>query len=315
MDEISKLTEKYSEVRSSDNKKLGVVREILGNEILATVSSHYVGRSGSFILPRNMIDKIKGKKVYLTLNEKEFEAWWDKEGPLLEAEYLEREKERIRLAFEANFGVEEASYFLKHNRCPYCGSFITGKEQLRCYYCGLYLIKDDSGDYRVPNEQRVELCLEQEKLRMALPVEARELLGPDEWVHYSIIFSSEDGGLLVTSQRLIKFKFRYKKEEKEENWEIPLDKVLSVSVVQCLIHHMGTAVMTKIWAPSMCIDLGIEYEIPKKYIADKGYEVKQLSIPAEKSSIVEIESIKRYVEKLKEIRRIKQGDFVPASDY
>ena len=80
-------------------------------------------------------------------------------------------------------------------------------------------------------------------------------------------------------------------------------------------HHMGTGMMTGVWAPSMSIDLGIEYKVSKKYIADKGSEVKHVLIPAEKSSIVEIESIKKYVERLKEMRRIKLGDFVPVSDY
>ncbi|MFX0097490.1 MAG: hypothetical protein ACFE7E_07005 [Candidatus Hodarchaeota archaeon] len=316
MGEISELTEKTAEIRSSDNKRIGAVEAILGNEILMTVSSHFLDRSGRFILPKKMIDKIKRKKIYLTLSEEEFKDWWEEEGLVLETEYLEDMKREIRKAFDAKFGGEEASILLKNNSCPYCGSFIAGKELLLCHYCGLYLLEDSAGNYRVPDRQRAKICLEQEEIIESLPAEVRFTLHSDEWAYYYINIKPKEDGLIVTSKSLIRFKWKGKKKDEQNNWIIPFEKIISVSLVQTHKHYhgFGTGYSTSgVEEPS--ITLHVRYQTEKKYAADKGWDEKKAKIPVERYSPREIEAIKRYVKKLKEMREIIIGKFVPVSDY
>lgn len=322
MSEISKLTERTADVRSYDNKKIGSVEAILGNEILMAVSSHFVDRSGKFILPRKMIDKIKGKKIYLTLNEDEFKDWWGEEGLVLETQYLEDMKKEIRKAFDAKFGGEEASILLRNSRCPYCGSFIAGKELLLCHFCGLYLLEDGKGNYRVPDRQRAKICIEQERIIESLPAEVRFMLHSDEWAYFPIFVESfsyftepeyivsKENGLLITSKRLIRFKWKDEKKDKKNNWEIPFDRIISISLSQDHRHTGGVEGIRK-----ATVAIHVEYETEKKYAADKGWDEKKVVIPFERYSTDEIEDIRRYVPKLKEMREIVTGKFVPVSEY
>ncbi|MFX1486219.1 MAG: hypothetical protein ACFFBS_03890 [Promethearchaeota archaeon] len=248
MKDISKLTEKTQGIESSDGKQLGIVDEIVGNDI---AMESYVGERGTFILPRGMIARIKRKTVYLNLTKKEFEAWWRKEGPLQIAEYpaqvevalgrkllpedLELLREDIRTSFDMNFGGDIASTFLGFNRCPICGSGVTLREIGSCKSCGLEFIEGDSGQYEISEEYKEHMYEEQERLRQEFSSRVRELLRLDEWVYHSADFyrrrphhlSVEEEVVVVTSKRVFRFN---PKRAKRHFWEIPVDKMTGVRV-------------------------------------------------------------------------------------
>ncbi|MFX1486948.1 MAG: hypothetical protein ACFFBS_07655 [Promethearchaeota archaeon] len=167
---------------------------------------------------------------------------------------LELLREEIRTAFDENFSGKAISAFIDNNRCPYCGSFITREERLFCDFCGLYFMKDSLGNYEIPKEQRVKLCMEQEMIRLSIPQESREILHFNEWIYYYADFFKKqyrrkfraslagffywlhfglepftprtfEDVLIITSERLIRHKSGGKKED---NWIIPIEKIESV---------------------------------------------------------------------------------------
>ncbi|MFX1350994.1 MAG: hypothetical protein ACFFA1_02110 [Promethearchaeota archaeon] len=318
IDKISNLTEPTAEIRSSDESQLGAILEIINNRIVMNV---YIGRRGRFVIPDTLIKDIRKNIVYLTLSKKEFIAWWKKEGRKLQKEYDEHRdiilgkklvgedlkllRGDIKLAFKSNFGTEAISFFLKSNSCPYCGSFISGKEQIHCHSCGLYLIKE-FGEYEVPEEQRVRLCLEQEKLRTSLPTEVRDMLHFDEWVYHSVDLSlAEDDILVVTSKRLIR---SMTGGGKKNNWEIPIDMLGSVSVIQ-KTRRYGSAFSPHLPATSI---MNIIYREPR---AQKHKQSRQIEVDIDKFYSGQLESIKEYIEKSVNRRKIELGEFTPVSDY
>ena len=319
MSEMLKLVELYSEIKSSDGKQLGVVKEIVGNEIAMDV---YVGRRGIFILQKDMIGKIRKKTVYLSLTKKEFEVWWNEEGSKLEAEYLEKRdialgrklvgedlkllREEIRTAFESNFSPDEISLFITNNSCPYCGTFIIGKEQLQCSYCGLYLIKDDFDNYMVPEEQKAKLCREQEKLRTSLSIHVRNMLHFDEWVYDSVDLPSEENTLVVTSRRLIRFRPH---ADEKDNWEIPLENVTSVSLFQKAKPDWASGVLLGIWRTDLFTKLRIEHK------TSRGLGYEQIFLPSDRYPSEKLESFRKYIEKAMNRRKIELGDSISMKEH
>ncbi|MFX1485715.1 MAG: hypothetical protein ACFFBS_01170 [Promethearchaeota archaeon] len=319
IDKVSNLTEPTAEVRSSDESQLGSILEIVNGRMVMNV---YIGRKGRFAIPDTLIKQIRKKVVYLALSKKEFTAWWKKEGRRLQKEYDEKRdvvlglklvgedlklfRGDIKLAFKSNFGIEAVSFFLKNNACPYCGSFtITGKEQIYCYSCGLYLVKE-LDRYAVPEEQRARFCLEQEKLRMSLPADIRDMLHSDEWVYHSVGLSLGEGDILtVTSERLIRSR---PGGGKSNNWEIPTDMLKSVSVFQKVgAYRSGFGQ----YFPSVSI-MNVIYKGSRD---PKGSQAKQIEVDLDKFCSGQLESIKPYIEKAMNRRKVELGEFTPVSDY
>ncbi|MFX1486947.1 MAG: hypothetical protein ACFFBS_07650 [Promethearchaeota archaeon] len=248
MKKTSEIIEKYDEVKSADDKQLGVVREVLSNEIVMDV---YVGHRGKLMIPKDMISEIKTGEIRLNLTRKDFEVWWREERPRLDEEYFERSevalgkklvgedlellREEIKRAFEENFGVEVTSVFLKSKRCPYCGFSITGNGRLFCYSCGLYFMRNELGDFEIPVEQRRRLLMEQEEINQSFSSHVRYMLHSNEWIYYFADLYMrvprrelvDEDIFLITSERVI----RYRSDgAKKANWEIPIDLITSASV-------------------------------------------------------------------------------------
>ncbi|MFX0096969.1 MAG: hypothetical protein ACFE7E_04330 [Candidatus Hodarchaeota archaeon] len=247
MKDISKLTGKTQGIESSDGKQLGIVYDIFGNDI---AMDSYVGKRGTFILPRGMIAKIRKGTVYLNLTKEEFEAWWRMEGPQHIAEYpvrvevalgkrllpedLKLLREDIITSFEMNFGGNIASELLGSNRCPICGSGVTS-ERGSCRTCGLEFefIDGDSGQYEITYEYKEILFDEQERLRQKFSYQVREQLHLDEWVYHSADFygskpyylAHEEEVIVVTSKRVFRFN---PKRSRKYNWAIPIGKMVGV---------------------------------------------------------------------------------------
>lgn len=319
MKKISDLTEKTAEIKSSDGKQLGVVNQIIIEDIAMDC---YVGKRGIFILPKDMIADIRRKTIHLDLTKKEFEAWWKKESSLQIAEYpsrlevalgkklvgedLDLLRQEIETAFENAFRSDIVSVFLKSNKCPYCGSFIYGNERFFCSSCGLYFIKDREGSYEIPMEQREHLIDEQETIRQTFSSHVRNLLHFDEWVYHSVNFyqrrplsvSIDEDVLVVTSKRVIRFK---SDGRKEDNWEIPVDEVISISSsIEHKIDWVGTRYGSRM-VPFMVFRFA--------YASDRGSKYKKIEILHEEyvryALPEEAESIGKFVEKAREARKMR----------
>ena len=181
----------HTEIKSSDGKYLGYVKDVLRNRVLMKVAER---RVGEFILSEDMIDRIHDNKIYLKMSGREFFDWWMREGPRYEKEYLDNydfysgkmsaeELEEIRAdvktAFRRNFSVDLVRQAVFHNKCPNCGAVIRKADQINCDYCGLLLVKKEEG-YSIPLEEKIKLCERQESLRVKLDPHLRLLLDPEE---------------------------------------------------------------------------------------------------------------------------------------
>ncbi|MFX1362425.1 MAG: hypothetical protein ACFE7A_03125 [Promethearchaeota archaeon] len=342
MKKIFEITEKYDEVKSADNKQLGVVREVLFNEIVMDV---YVGRRGKLMIPKEMISEIKAGEMCLNLTRKKFEAWWKKERPRLEEEYFERSavalgkklvgedlellREEIKRKFEENFGVEMTSIFLKSKRCPYCGFSITGNERLFCYSCGLYFMRNELGDFEIPVEQRRRLLMEQEEISQSFSSNVRNMLHPSEWIYY---FADsfmrvprrelvDEDIFLITSERVIGYK---SSGAKKSIWEIPIDLMTSASVSR----RMSTGpwsygkIDTKGRFRTKSRDLYQLYLSWKiDYKTDKGLRSAEFRIPMYThlhtlpGPSMEFESIAKCIGRIMAVRKIRQDEKASISDY
>lgn len=191
-----------------------------------------------FFLPTHMIDRIDDKVVYLNLDDKEFEKWWEKERDRLISEYHlkvgtyseinEEDKERIaqmiKIAFEGNFGGVQTTSALEREVCPYCRGSIEVTYQQICPQCGLsYTTK--KGEYVLTKEAEEALKSKQWALRMFLPFVFNDLLRPEEWTYHWSDLDPEI--LVVTSQRLIQYR---EGGGQDHNWEIPSDRITSTNL-------------------------------------------------------------------------------------
>ncbi len=244
---ITGLTEKGKEIKSSDDKKLGRIHDILKNTIIMETE----GEEGEiFFLPSNLIYNIHKKKVYLNLDNLDFKKWFRKEGSSLKAEHpaklktyfaiveedIERINHKIDTAFEENFGDKHISLAIEANTCPYCRSAINGSKRLSCSECGLSYVLEKKG-YTFTERSRITLHDLQWGLRLSLPYTINEMLSPEEWVYYRIVHVNP-GYLvqtknakhpriwfdIVTSHRLIRF---FPGGGEEYNWEIPINRIVS----------------------------------------------------------------------------------------
>lgn len=204
MSKMSRITERTAEIKSSDGKQLGIVQEIAGNEIVISV---YVGKKGLFMLPKDMIDRIRRKTVHLNLTKEEFEDWWRKEGHLHEAEL----PDRIDVALGKRLVGEDLELLREQVREAFDSTFIRD----------------------LSKKERDSLCLEQEEIRQSISANVRKKLRPDEWVFYLLdlyekrpqLLSLDEDVFLVTSKRLIRFK---SDGTKKDNWTMPLDGIIAV---------------------------------------------------------------------------------------
>ncbi|MFX1487465.1 MAG: hypothetical protein ACFFBS_10330 [Promethearchaeota archaeon] len=321
MEKTSDLTEETAEIKSSDGKQLGVVSKIVLEDIAMDC---YIGKRGIFVLPRDMIADIRRKTVYLNITKKEFEAWWKKEGSLQIAEYparlevalgrklvgedLDLLREDVETAFENTFRSDVVTACLKGNRCPYCGSFIYGNERFFCSSCGLYFMKDEKGNYEIPTEQRDHLVDEQESIRQTFSSRVRNLLHFDEWVYHSVNFyqkrplylSIEEDVVVVTSKRLIRFK---SDGGKEDNWEIPVSQVISVSsFIEQRIDWMRAGYR---YGPGTVLYMIFRFT----FQSDKGLKYKRMEMLNEEYTRYaipeEAESIGEFVDKAREARKTR----------
>lgn len=274
MREISRLTEKTAEIKSSEGKQLGIVREIAGNEIVMNV---YVGKKGLFVLPKDMIREIRKKTIYLTLSKEEFESWWEGEGPLQVAEYparldvalgiklvgadLEHLRKRIIVALEKNFGRD------------------------------------------ISKDRKERLCREQERIMQSFSSDVRKMLHSDEWVHYfldlyerrSRYLSLDEDVFLVTSKRLIRFK---SDGTKDDNWSIPIDSITSISSVKRRLNRWGTLILHKILFFEHQTEEGLRFERLRIPIERFHTYVPQIKIGSIEESIEKAISVPVSIEEL-----------------
>ncbi|MFX1362424.1 MAG: hypothetical protein ACFE7A_03120, partial [Promethearchaeota archaeon] len=246
---------------------------------------------------------------------------------------LELLREEIRTAFDENFSGKAISIFIDNNRCPYCGYFITGKKRLFCDFCGLYFMKDNLGSYEIPKEQRVKLCMEQEKVRLSIPRESREILHFNEWIYYyadffkkkvrgksrSLIadyvywlFSGPEGFedvLIITSERLIRHKYGGKEED---NWIIPIEKVESVLASGIFDDELSYAerfLASKHTVQAYSDLLYTYFRI--SYQTNRGLAYKEVKIRRHGSEHVSpgvnLRVVEEYIERARDVRRIRSG--------
>ncbi|MFX0097731.1 MAG: hypothetical protein ACFE7E_08235 [Candidatus Hodarchaeota archaeon] len=342
MKKIFEKVEKYDEVKSTDNKQLGVAREVISNEIVMDV---YVGRRGKLMIPKEMISEIKAGEITLNLTRKEFEAWWKEERPRLEGEYFERSeialgkrlvgedlellREEIKRKFEENFGVEMTSVFLKSKRCPYCGFLITENERLFCYSCGLYFMRNELGEFEIPVEQRRRLLMEQEEISQSFSSHVRNMLRSNEWIYYFADLYMrvprrelvDEDVFLITSERVI----RYKSDgTKKANWEIPIDLIVFTSVsrrIETAPWSYGKIDRKGLFGTKgrELFQLYLNWRID--YRTGKGLRHKRVRIPMYTqihtlpSPSMEFENIGSCIGKVIAVRKIKHDEKMSISDY
>lgn len=326
----SRLTERTAEIKSSDGKQLGAVEEIIDGEIIADI---YVGERAISLLPKDLIHNIKRKTVYLTLNEKEFEKWWKScISEYIDPGDLDSIKREIFVSFDENFGSEVISTLLRGKKCAFCGSSVTGQERFYCRSCRTLFMKDDLRKITISNEQREKLCDDQLKIKRSFSKYLRSMLHFDEWIYHCI---SEQGSpphppsldedvLLVTSKRVI----RYRSDgSKINNWKIPIDNIASVSTTRKVpdvydhsyYYRQGLNPLLAYFRRTRRVYRLLHRPLrPRAYLhfrfdydTSKGSRQKVALFPlytrGKRILPSETESVGKWVERIKELRRIKAG--------
>ncbi|MFX0097732.1 MAG: hypothetical protein ACFE7E_08240, partial [Candidatus Hodarchaeota archaeon] len=186
-------------------------------------------------------------------------------------------------------------------------------------------------NYEIPKEQRVKLCMEQEKIRLSIPREFRETLHFDEWIYYYAdffkkpvrgksrglladfaywLFSSPgtfEDVLIITSERLVRHKSVGKEEER---WVIPIEKIETVLASGIFDYEKSYA--QRFLAGRRRDDYLFLYAyFLIGYQTNRGLRHKEVRIrrhgDERVSPEVNVRAVEEYIERARDVRRIRLG--------